>query len=253
MENNLPKISILTPTVRAEGLHLVKQALAYQNFKDYEWIVCSPKRIEKEVRKALGDVEYTYIGAPPLKKWQVWDLNYSYNRMIERANGDLIVSWQDYTFADPDLLNVLWKYYLQDKNSVVSVLGNKYPDDNFDIPAWIDPRYARKEYNWQDIEWNLASIGRDLLRKVGGFAEILDSHYGLDGYNVNHRLVDSKLAHFKLEKECKTYSLFHGRVKDWDKKNFLQSGKAIEYDKIVQKLKDNNSWPYLAGKYLNLR
>jgi len=249
----MAKITVITPSVRPLGLKLVKQALAYQDFKDYEWIICSPKTMEKEVKEVLGDFPYTFIGNPPLKPWQVWDLNYSYNRMVEKSHGELLVSWQDYTFADARLLGTLWKHYQEDPKALVSVLGNKYPDDDFDIPAWIDPRYARNEYNWQDIEWNLCSCPKKLLYDVGGFYEGMDKMFGLDGYSVNHRLVDSKLAHFKLEKECKTYSLFHGRVKDWDKKNFLQSGKAVEYDKIVQELKDNNSWPILAKRYLSLR
>ena len=248
------KISVITPTIRAEGLKLVKQALAYQDFKDWEWIICSPKIMEDEIRQAVGDFPYEFIGNPPLQDWQAWDLNYSYNRMIEKASGELLVSWQDYTFADPDLLYVLWKHYLDDHKALVSVLGNKYPDDDFDIPAWIDPRYSRKDYNWQEIEWNLCSVPRKLMYDIGGFDEVnMDKRFGLDGYSVNHRLVDAKIANFLLERDSRTYSLFHGRDPEWDKKNFLCSGKAKDYDDLVAKLKSECSWPYLAKQYRKLR
>ena len=247
------KISVITPTIRPSGLKLVKQALAYQDFKDFEWIICSPKTMEKRVKKVLGDFPYKFIGNPPLNNWQVWDLNYSYNRMIEKATGDLIISWQDYTFADPDLLCVLWQHYLKDNKALVSVLGDKYPDDEFDIPAWIDPRYARQEYNWQDIEWNLCSCPKKLLYDIGGWDEAMDASFGLDCFSVNHRLVDSKMANFKLERESKSYSLFHGRDKNWDKDNFLQNGKADEYDARVKELKDQGSWPILDKRNCKLR
>lgn len=239
------KCSILTPSVRPEGLKLVKQALAYQDFKDYEWIICSPDRFRKEIVDVLGDFPYTFIGNPPLKDWQVWDLNYSYNRMLEKSNGELIVSWQDYTFADSDLLAKLWKHYTDDDKSVVSVLGNKYPDDDFDIPSWIDPRYGLTQYNWQDIEWNMCGCPKKLLYDIGGWIEEMDSHFGLDGYNINHRLVDAGIAHFKLEKDCRTYSLFHTRDTGWDKRNYLNGRDAPEYDKLVERLKKEGSWPIL--------
>lgn len=249
----MAKISIITPTIRANGLKLVKQALAYQDFKDWEWIICSPETMRKEVKEAIGDFPFTFIGNPPLKPWQVWDLNYSYNRLIEKSQGELLVSWQDYTFADPDLLSTLWRYYVDDPKSMVSVLGNKYPDDDFDIPAWIDPRYGRNDYNWQDLEWNMLSIPRKILYKIGGFNEEMDSHFGLDGFNVNHRLVDAGIANFKLERNVKTYSLFHGRDSKWTAKNYISGGKAEDYDNMVIKLKADGSWPYLVNEHLKLR
>lgn len=248
-----PKISVCTPTVRPLGLKLVKQALSYQELKDFEWIICSPRRMEKEIRAVLGDFPYTFIGNPHLKKWQVWDLNYSYNRMIEKAQGELIVSWQDYTFADSDLLWKLWTHYLSDDKALVSVLGNKYPDDNFDIPAWIDPRFSFKDCNWKDVEWNLCSCPRKLLYNIGGFYEKMDSHFGMDGFSINHRLQDARMANFKLEKESQSYSLFHGRNKDWDKNNYLSGGRSEEYNKMVDKLKKENSWPILDKRNRKLR
>lgn len=246
-------ISVITPTIRPEGLKLVKQALAYQGYKDWEWVICSPQRLQSQIESVVGNFPHEFIGTPPLKKWQVWDLNYSYNRLIEKSKGELIVSWQDYTFADYDLLSTLWKHYLTDSKALVSVCGNKYPDDDFDIASWVDPRYGRQEYNWQDIEWNLTSCPKKLLYDIGGFDEEMDRMFGLDGYSVNHRLVDAKIANFKLEKGCRTYSLFHGRVEDWDKKNALGTGKAEPYDARVKELKDQNSWPYLDKRNCKLR
>ncbi len=236
-----PKITVCTPTIRANGLNIVKQALTYQDFKNFEWIVCSPQEMEKEVRKELKDCIFKFIGMPKLKEGQLWDLCSSYNRMIEQANGELIVSWQDYTFGDPDILSTLWKHYMTDNKRLVSVLGNKYPDDEFDIPAWIDPRYDTTVPSWMDVEWNLCSCPKKLLYDVGGFDEGSEYlFYGMDGFGVNHRL--SKLgARFGLEKDCQTYSLFHGRIKDWDNKNGLNG----PYGERLKELKKLGKWPVL--------
>jgi hypothetical protein len=247
-----PKISVCSPTIRPLGLKLVKQALTYQNLKGWEWIVCSPETMRKEVFSVIGDFPFTFIGTPPLQDWQVWDLNYSYNRMIEKADGELIVSWQDYTFADPDLFCRLWQHYVDDPKALVSVCGNKYPDDDFDVPAWIDPRYGTSEPNWKDVEWNLCSCPRKLLYDIGGFDENMDKMFGLDGFSVNHRLEHAKLAHFKLEKNSQSYSLFHGRVKDWDRQNWLEGGDAEHYNKMVEELKKEGSWPYLDKRHCKL-
>ena len=236
----MPKITVISPSVRPQGLEIVKQALTYQDFKDFEWIVCTPQKMESEVREVLHDCIFKYVGMPPLQKWQVWDLNASYNRMIEQSKGELIVSWQDYTFGDADILGRLYAHYLRDNNKLVSVLGNKYPDDEFDIPAWIDPRYDIDVPTWMEVEWNLCSCPKDLLYKIGGFDEGADKFFGMDGFGVNHRL--SKIgARFGLEKESQTYSLFHGRVKDWDRLNGLNG----PYGERVDELKKIGKWPIL--------
>ena len=65
--------------------------------------------------------------------------------------------------------------------------------------------------------------------------------------------MDSKIANFKLERESQSYSLFHGRDKDWDKNNFLHNGKAEAYEARVKELKELKSWPYLVKRNRKLR
>lgn len=234
------QISVITPSIRPRGLQLVKQALSYQDFKNFEWLVCTPQPMEAEVKEVLDDCVYRYIGNPPLKKGMLWDLNYSYNRLIEAAKGELIVSWQDYTFADPDVLSTLWRHYMTDNKRLVSVLGNKYPDEEFDVASWIDPRYETDTPSWMDVEWNLCSCPKKLLTDVGGFDEGADYlYFGMDGFGVNHRL--SSMAHFVLEKNTRSYSLFHGRNANWEKNNGLNG----PYAKRVKELKNSGKWPVL--------
>ena len=65
------KISVITPSIRPEGLKIVRECLLNQTFKDFEWLV---------------DINWT----------GKHDLNASFNRLIRRASGELIVFYQDY-------------------------------------------------------------------------------------------------------------------------------------------------------------
>lgn len=212
-----------------------------QSFKDFEFLVASPERLKQEVGEVMDNMDYKFIGTPPLQDWQVWDLNYSYNRLIEASSGELIVSWQDHTYAKEKLLETLWKRYQENPLSLVSVLGDKYPDWDFDIPNWIDPRKTMLNTGWHEVEWNLCSCPKKLLYDIGGFDEQMDSFFGMDGYNVNQRLSELVGIEFKLERNMETYSLNHGRVEDWDKKNGLFG----PYQQHIEKRKREGKWPKL--------
>ena len=73
MESQTPKISVITPTIRPAGLAILRKCLLEQTFTSFEWLV---------------DINYT----------GKHDLNASYNRLIKRAKGELIVSLQDYIY-----------------------------------------------------------------------------------------------------------------------------------------------------------
>jgi hypothetical protein len=72
------KISVLTPSIRPQGLAITQQCLTEQTFTDFEWL--------------------TEIGLPN----RGHDLNSAYNRMLKRANGELVVSLQDYIKVRPE-------------------------------------------------------------------------------------------------------------------------------------------------------
>jgi len=225
----MPKISVITPTARGkEAIELVERALKRQTFRDFEWIV------QKKAKKQLpGDV---------------WSLNKDYNKAIRKANGELIVSWQDWTFADPDALEKFWRHYEKDNKVIVSGVGNKYKDDTWMAQTWQDPRQNNKYGSYygcyfMDIEWNFAALPRKALYAVGGFDEWLDQYYGMDGYSVNDRLNMVGGWDFRLDQTNKSYSLEHGRPKRWDEKNamgevYLQRRKEYLISPVLPYLTD---------------
>lgn len=158
----MPKISVITPTIRPGGLAQVWDSLSKQTFQDFEWLV--------------------EIGIPG----RPHDLNAAYNRMLRRAKGDLIVSAQDYLELPPDGLERFWEVH--DGNTFMTApvgkVFNAYGDEE---PAWdwrIHPD-ANMTWNQWEIDWGAAPLLA--LKRIGGFDEELDGHWSSDNVNVGYR------------------------------------------------------------------
>lgn len=230
------KICVLTPSIRKDGLKIVQKALDEQTFTDFDWYIGSPFKPE--------NTWATWV--PDRFKGGYWTLNRMMNELIKKSEGELIVSWQDFTYGDKNLLERLWKRYNDDNQSLVSILGNKYYDETFGLESWFDPRITNqvfRETPFQDVEWNLCSCPRKALDEVGGFIEDLDFQgFGMDGYCVNERL-DELNYRFYVDSTVRTYSLMHGRVPNWEEKNLL-----FKWDEVKNKLKKEGKW--LRVEYL---
>lgn len=210
-------ISVLTPTVRGEGLKLVEKALSRQTL-DFEWLIGS--KVNPQIKSAIW-VEDDFKGG-------VWSLNRIYNKMIKKSKGSLIVSWQDYTSCKPDTLEKFAFHFKNEPKTLITAVGNKYSDDKWIVKTWQDPRQREDQGTFypcysSDIEFNLASIPRQAFIDVGGFDEDLDYiGYGMDGFSVADRLNLLGGWDFKIDQTIKSFSLEHGRLsKDWDKLNVL--------------------------------
>lgn len=144
------RISVLTPTIRPEGLKMVADSLKAQTFRDFEWLV-----------------EVNVSGKP--------DLNAAYNRMLKRAKGDIIVSVQDNIALEPQALEKIasarqgfWTYQLTN------------------VDDWRKGEIRKAgEYDW---EIDFGSAPRQALFDIGGFDETLDEgRWGFDNVNVGFR------------------------------------------------------------------
>lgn len=244
----MPKISVITPTVRPDGLDLIAKALKRQTLKDFEWVISTPRETPVPLMPLPPFWEATLVD-PPMKEGDIWSLNKSYNQAISRAKGDLIVSWQDYTFAKPDALEKYWNHYEREKNAIVSGVGNKYQDETWTVTTWQDPRKRSDQGSYypcyfSDIEWNFAAIPRAALYAVGGFDESMDIRYGMDGYSVVDRLNILGGWEFYLDQTNETFSLEHGRLngEEWDRNNW--NGKP--YLEHREKYIGNPKLPYLV-------
>ena len=212
-------ISVITPTIRPQGLELVERALDRQTLDDFEWLVGSPSNPKRGIW-----VKDDFKGG-------VWSLNRIYNKLISKASGDLLVSWQDYTFANPEALEKFWYWYQENPRGVVTGVGGKYKNDNFNRKVWKDPRERTDlgtfyECYPNDIEFNFCSIPRQAMYDIGGFDEKMDFlGFGMDGISVVHRL-DELGYKFYIDQTNKSYSLIHDRPENWEEKNLIHGGYA---------------------------
>jgi hypothetical protein len=216
-------ISVITPSVRPEGLRLVEKALNRQVFRDFEWIV-NDKRYEG----------------------RYWGVYRAYNDLVRQAKGDLLISWQDHTFADPDCLEKFWLHYQQEPKTIVSGVGNKYSDETFMVKTWQDPRERTDQGTYykcfpNDIELNLASFPRESIYAVGGFDEYMDFYSSLCGLDVLQRLDALGGYDFKLDQTIKSYSTEHGRLPKWEENSPFHGA----YDERVRDLIAKKEYPVL--------
>lgn len=162
------KITVVTPSIRKEGLEITKKCLAQQTFKDFEWLT-------------------------ELNKTGVHDLNAAYNRMLRKAKGELIVSLQDYIKVSPIYLQNIWECYKKHPRAFVTMPVGKVDNLDFNPPAKWDWRaYRNDEKNIRDCEWNCWEIDSGFaplsaLKEIGGFDEALDGIWSGDNVNVGCR------------------------------------------------------------------
>lgn len=225
----MSSISIITPTIRPEGLEIVKKGLDRSIIPYEEWLIGSS--FEPKYGKWVKD---DFTGG-------IWTLNRCLNKLIKEAKGDLIVSIQDYTFFAPDALDKFNFYYKQDSRNIISGIGDKYEEvyPERGKKVWVDPRrdvYEKfSECPFHYIEGNFCAIPKQAFIDIGGFDESMDFiGFGLDFYSLLDRLDIQGKYKFYIDQTNESYSLTHGRVKDWDERNIdAQTYKGLREKYVI--------------------
>ncbi len=232
------KISIISPTIRLEGLEIVEKGLKRQSIGYDEWLVGSA------IKPLISEPKWVKCSF----KGGYWDLNRSMNLLIKESVGDLIVSVQDYTFINPEALEKFAFYYERNPKSIISGIGDKY-DEVYPVVGgrnWIDPRRTKggfREVEFNMIEGNFCAFPKQAFIDVGGFDESLDfKGFGLDFYSLLDRIDIMGGYKFYLDETNESFSLNHGRVSNWDKDNIS----AEMYTEIRKEYLKNPILNYLA-------
>jgi hypothetical protein len=252
------KISVVTPSIRKDGINIVAQSLAKQSFHDFEWLVgspFSPSIPEKYLDNMSGFewVEDDFTGG-------FWSLNRIYNRLFQKVSGDLIVTWQDWIWTPPDglqrFVDAFESLGSEWEKSVVSGVGDQYEKlgqyGKPEIKIWSDPRKTLEhgsfyECNPNDTEWNWCAFSKKAIFDVGGMDEELDMlGYGGDQLQVGERL-DALKYKFYLDQNNESFTIRHDRSdfggqEEWDKKHVIFNGK---YDERKRQLVTSGQWPRL--------
>lgn len=239
------RVTIITPTIRKEGLDVVRKSLLKQTHKDWEWLIGSKFDPEiPEARWIKDDFEGGY-----------WTLNRIYNKLFSESTSKLIISWQDWIYANHEGLEKFIANYEATKG-VISGVGDQYESiDKWGKPQikiWADPRKTEKYGSFyecmpNDAEWNWCAIPTDEIFKAGGMDEGLDFiGYGGDQLQLSQRM-DELGCKFYLDQTNESYTVRHDRSsfggqEEWDANHVLFNG---TYDARVLELKTKGTWPVL--------
>lgn len=223
------KISVITPSVRKDGLDIVKKSLDNQTFRDFEWIVVSPFEYKN------CDL---WIPDPPKNEGDMYNLNKAWNAAFKQAQGKLFVSFVDMTWAPPDALQQFWDHYEANPQGLIGGVGNQYEeviDDKPEILIWKDPRMRMDqgsfyEINPIDLEFCLTSVPKQAILDCGGLDEEFDKVAALSEKDMCLRL--DKLGYrFYLDQSIEYRALKHPRLTaDWEER--YQAGVKMFQEKL---------------------
>jgi len=231
-------ITVITPSVRPEGLEMNRKCLEKQDFRDFEWIVVSPFEYEK------ADV---WLKDPPREKGDFWALCKAWNLAYANAKGELIVNYQDLIWMPPDTLSRLYYHFKNSPRTLVTTVGHQYTEtDEFGKPqnlVWKDPRARTDQGTFyltypSEMEMTLCSVPRKAILDCGGIDEAYDKGPGAQEKEMCFRL--QKLGYkMYIDQSIEYRALQHGRLtKDWDEK----------YLKIITPLFTRHMMELEAGK-----
>jgi glycosyltransferase involved in cell wall biosynthesis len=224
------RISVVTPSVRPEGLDIVKRSLDKQTFRDFEWIVVAPFWDKPETLpsgiRTCSVTEIIKLPDPPRNKDDNYGLNKAWNAAFKVAKGELIISFVDMTWIPPDALQNFWYHYQDNPKSLVGGVGNQYAEvqnGKPEIMIWKDPRMRMDqgsfyEINPIDLEFCLTSVPKQAIFDIGGWDEAWDKYAALSEKEACLRM--DKLGYkFYLDQSIEYRALTHPRLtKDWEER-----------------------------------
>lgn len=156
----MPKISVITPSIRPEYLNITQSDLENQTFQDFEWLT------------EIGLRNRGYL------------LSTDLNKMLRRAKGEIVVMLQDCIHIEKDILQKIVDSY--DGTFTTYPVGKvmKLEED----PKW-DWRKHRPEREIDPHYWeaDFASAPLEAFYKIGGYDEEYDKGWSWENVGLAWR------------------------------------------------------------------
>jgi len=182
-----PLISVITPSIRPDGIVSVKACLEEQTFKDFEHIIKLSEPKEK------------------------CDLCKKLNEALREAKGKYIVIWEDYISAPPDTLEKLLE--VADPKRFITVAGGTTMDWKTIKWDWRFYKQGFQEIEYHLWEMDLAIAPKQAFFEVGGFDEEYDEYWSNENVNLAFRA--SKLGYtFWLLPDVKAIQYDHDKFEE---------------------------------------
>lgn len=239
------KISVLTPSIRPEGLDIAYKCLKGQDFDpaEFEWIIVGNQAVVDYANQNYTDGSHKFPIRVFLEREKrdgdFYNLTKSFNDVFKNSEGELGVMLTDMTWITPDTLSRFWDHYQTNAYSCVGGIGHQYETVEMNKPqimVWRDPR-ARMDfgsfYEIQpiDFEMCLASIPVKAWKDAGGFDEDFDQVAALGEKDLAIRM--DKLGYkFFLDQSMEYRAVKHPRLSPkWEE--YYQKGCKMFEEKFT--------------------
>lgn len=247
------KVTVITPTIRKEGLSVLEHALKNQTYKEFEWLIGSP--FDPRIPSAQWIPDKFTEG--------YWTLNRIYNSLFLVAQGELIITLQDWIWILPDGIEKFVEAYKTTKG-VISGVGDQYERigkyGKPEVKIWSDPRKNTNNGSFyecypNDAEWNWCAIPKQAIIDIGGMDEQLDFlGYGGDQLQAVERM-DACGWKFYLDQTNESFTVRHNRddfggQEKWDENHVLFNGR---YSTRKAELIASGKWPKVSDQFDNVK
>lgn len=180
MKEAKPNISVISPSIRPEGLAVVFGTLKKQELNGitFEWL---PR-----------------LSIPGKKP----DLAYQMNCALKEAKGELVVFLQDWIKINPRGLQSFWDAYIKEPEyCLTSPVGKIKEIERFAGFEVSDDALGNKNIHWdwrahrefEDLEYHMWEIDwgcgpKDIMLKAGLFDESFDDGFGWENVDLAYRI-----------------------------------------------------------------
>lgn len=201
---SVPRVSILTPSTRPEGLLMVANCLMKQTITDFEWLISLPQELTGKIQ--INDPRVRIIADPSMRPGDFYRLNGSWNSLLKKAKASLLVFTVDWIHFKPDMIERMLGSHLQNPTVCITVRGDHYLEVVHGKPSMLWKQDPRLQFVPNDgvigphfFEMSLASIPAAKLREVGGFDEQYDTGAGMSEKECARRLEKAGCTFFLSE------------------------------------------------------
>lgn len=233
-----PLLSVVTPTIRLEGLDVVWDCLQRQDYRNWEWLISVPEQLHTALALWARDKDRVRVSIEPTERADFYQLNKAWNDLALRAHGQAIVSVTDWLwFADDVLHKLAQRYMAFGDHAIISVPTSHVAADQTAEYAtapitWVDYRLLRApdcsdlpELDPSAMELNLTMVPRKTFLNVGGMDESYDQVAGMSEKELAYRMKASGVA-LLLDKRLQARAIEHAKEwPDWDAKVKLAQAK----------------------------
>jgi hypothetical protein len=181
-----PQLSIITPTIRPQGLPMVWECLKKQTVQKWEWLIGAPASMLDEIRSLLpNDRRIRLFAEPERNPDDFYSLNRTWNMLVHEAQCEPLVFLVDWIWFPDDMLAKLAPY-----PGGVSGFGHHYKEIVNDKPEelWLKDQRDPTTQNVLAMELACAKLPRSAILEVGGFDEKYDKVAALSEKELCARL-----------------------------------------------------------------